>query len=300
MKKIYFLLGAIVLSSLLLSGCSTKINQDNHDKLSVMVSILPQIDFVERIGGNKVTVEAMIPIGFSPATYEPSPEQMKKLSKADLYIRIGHIPFEEAQMDNLIDINPDMIVLDSSLGVDLRSLEAHSHEDNHEHGDEHEEGDDPHIWLDPNLVKIQAENIYQALVDISPADKDYFTANKETFLNDLDQLDATLIEAFQPIADQTILVFHPAFGYLADAYGFYQEAIEIEGKDPTIEALQTIIDEAKEDNVKVIFVQKQFSTESAQVVADAIDGAVVQIDPLAQDYFANLSDMAYTIIDNMQ
>lgn len=305
MKKTHLILITLFFSVLLVSGC-TKPKQTDADKLNIMVSILPQIDFVERIGGDQVTVTAMIPPGFSPATYNPSPEQIQKLSEADIYIRIGHIPLEKAQMSKLQDLNPDMVVVDSSIGVDLRNIESHSHGEEDEYHDEHEEeqketiNQDPHIWLNPNLVKIQAENIYQALIKASPENTEYFETNKNKFLSDLENLDLKLKEAFQPISEETILVFHPAFGYLADAYNFHQEAIEIEGKDPTIENIQKIIDESKKDNIKVIFVQKQFSTQSAQVIAEAIEGTVVQIDPLAQNYFENMENMAQIITTNLK
>jgi len=279
------------------------------EKIDVMVSILPQVDFVSRIGGDKVRVTAMIPPGFSPATYEPSPSQLEELQDADIYVRIGHIEFEKARMAQLESLNPDMTVVDSSEGIELLTLAAHSHEEeDHEHGHEdegsheheeaheHEAGDDPHIWLSPRLVKIQAKHILDALVAYSPDDTAYFTENYETFIADLDALDAELGAAFAPIAGETILVFHPAFGYLADAYGFEQESIEIEGKDPTPAQLQSIIDEARADGVKVVFVQAQFSTKSAESVASAIGGAVVQIDPLAPDYVENLTSMAETIV----
>lgn len=301
------------------------------DIINVMVSVLPQADFVSRIGGEKVSVTAMIPPGFSPATYDPSPAQLEKLQEADIYVRIGHVPFEKARMAKLTSLNPDMTVVDTSEGIELLTMAAHSHgeeehghgheeahehkashehEDSHEHEASHEHeglhedaeahehagGDDPHIWLSPKLVKVQAEHILDALVAYSPDDATYFTRNYETFIADLDALDAELGAALAPIAGETILVFHPAFGYLADAYGFHQESIEIEGKDPTPAQLQAIIDEARADGVKVIFVQKQFSTKSAESVAAAIGGAVVQIDPLAPDYFANLREMADTII----
>ncbi|MCD4761098.1 zinc ABC transporter substrate-binding protein, partial [bacterium] len=226
--------------------------------------------------------------------------QIKKLSDAELYIRIGHIAFEQAQMDKLKDINSDMLVVDSSKSIKLRTIETHNTHKENKNNHEDEGGNDPHIWLDPNMVKIQAENIYQALIKINPENKNYFLANKNKFIKDLDSLDKKLKNSFKPIKNKTILVFHPAFGYLADAYNFHQEAIEIEGKDPTIKNLQKIIDQAKKDNIKVIFVQKQFSTKSAQVIADAIGGTVVQIDPLAQNYFANLEDMAYTINNNLK
>jgi zinc transport system substrate-binding protein len=248
------------------------------DKVRVVVTILPQVDFVERIGGDKVQVSEMIPPGFSPATYDPSPEQLQKLQEAELYFRIGHVPFEKAQMGRLESLNPDMEVIDTSEGIDLLN------------------GSDPHIWLSPKLVQIQAEHIYDALVEYSPENEEYFTQNYDQFIADLDELDQKLEDAFTPIEGQTILVFHPAYGYLADAYGFYQEAIENRGNEPTPAQLQEIIDEAISNNVTVIFVQAQFSADSAEAVAQAIGGAVVQIDPLAKDYFPNLETMAETIV----
>jgi len=302
-KKILFftLMFILTAGTFFLTGCVEQETEVNSVKINVMVSVLPQVDFVERIGGDQVQVSEMIPPGFSPATYEPSPDQIKKLQDADIYFRIGHIPFEKAQMSKLISINSEMEVVDTSVGIKLLTLAVHHHEgeEEHEHEDK-KEGDDPHIWLSPKLVKIQAEHIYNALVAYSPDNKQYFTDNYNQFIADLDQLDNTLVSAFAPIKGQTILVFHPAFGYLADAYGFHQEAIEIEGKDPTPVELQRIISEARADNAKVVFVQAQFSTKSAEAVANEISGVVVQIDPLAPDYFANLESMAEIIVDALK
>lgn len=305
-KKIFSfsLIAILAVGTSLLAGCVKQEVEQNNDKINVMVSVLPQVDFVERIGGDKVEVSEMIPPGFSPATYDPSPGQLKKLQDADMYFRIGHISFEKSQMDKLSTINSKMKIVDTSLGINLLSLVDHHHEDEetHEYEDEHEEenGNDPHVWLSPVLVKVQAQHIYKALMEYSPENKEYFTQNYNQFIDDLDDLDNNLKEAFLPIKGQTILVFHPAFGYLADAYGFKQEAIEIEGKDPSPVQLQNIIDEAKKDNIKVIFVQSQFSTKNAEAVAQEIGGAVVKIDPLVKDYFLNLKSMATTIVNYLK
>lgn len=308
MKKIFFISGiaaCIVLGAYLLSDYDGKKNdQASVGLINVMVSILPQVDFAKKIGGEKVQVTEMIPPGFSPATYDPSPEQLRKLQDADIYFRIGHIPFEKAQMEKLKNLNQKMKVIDTSAGISLIKIANHSHaEDKHdeaEAAENHEAGNDPHIWLSPKLVKIQAKHIYNALVEYSPQNKDYFTQNYNQLIKNLDELDQTLTNTFAPIKGQTILVFHPAFGYLADTYGFHQAAIEIEGKDPTPAQLQKIIDEAKNDNIKVIFVQAQFSAKSAESVAQEIEGAVAQIDPLAKDYFVNLEKMAETIVASLK
>ena len=242
---------------------------DENEKINVMVSVLPQIDFVENIGKDKVSVSAMIPPGFSPAAYEPSPEQLKKLSRADLYIKIGHIPFEKTQMKKLEDLNSEMKVIDSSEGVEIYK-------------------GDPHIWLSPRLVKIQVENIYLVLAEIDSENKDFYERNKNEYLAELDDLDTELQNTFSEMQGKKILVFHPAFGYLARDHGFEQIAIEIEGKEPSAENLANIIDMAKKENIRTIFVQKQFSQKSAEAIARQIGGNVVSLDPLAEDYIENL------------
>jgi len=244
-------------------------NNNDNNKINIMISILLQIDFVKNIGKDKVSVEAMIPPGFSPATYEPSMEQLKKLSEADLYIKIGQIPFEKTQMKRLEDLNPEMKVIDSSDGIEIYE-------------------NDPHIWLSPRLVKRQVENIYLALVETDSENRDFYEKNKNEYLAELDNLDLELKNAFSEMEGKKILVFHPAFGYLARDYDFEQIAIEIDGKEPSAENLAKIIDTAKEENIKTIFVQKQFSQKSAEAIARQIDGVVVPLDPLAEDYVENL------------
>jgi len=243
---------------------------DSTDKkINIMVSILPQVDFVENIGKDKVSVSVMIPPGSSPATYEPKMEQLKKLSDADLYIKIGHIPFEKTQMKRLADLNPKMKITDSSEGIEIYE-------------------NDSHIWMSPKLVKIQAENIYLALVEIDSENKDFYEQNKNEYLAKLNSLDFELQNAFSEMQGKKILVFHPAFGYLARDYGFEQIAIEIEGKEPSAENLANIIDLAKKEDIKTIFVQKQFSQKSAEAIATQINGSVVPLDPLAENYVENL------------
>ena len=249
---------------------------NSGEKINIMVSILPQVNFVENIGKDKVSVSVMIPLGFSPATYEPSVEQLKKLSEADLYIRIGYIPFEKTQMKRLEDLNPGMKVMDSSEGIKIYE-------------------DDPHIWMSPRLVKIQVENIYLALAETDPENKDFYEQNKNEYLAKLDDLDFELQNAFSEMQDKKILVFHPAFGYLAKDYGFKQIAIEIEGKEPSAENLANIIDLAKKENIKTIFVQNQFSTKSAETIARQINGSIVPLDPLAEDYIENLKKIGKEI-----
>jgi len=284
--------------------------QTKGDKVEhqLIVTLLPQKQIVKKIAGEKFSVTGLIPPGFNPATYDPTVEEMKMVVSAEMYFRTGHVLFEKTHIEELIESNPSMLVVDTSKNNSLRELEAHTHHDEAQEHDDHEEGNDdktehesgidPHVWLSPLMVQKQAAIIYESLAKQYPEYADEFSVNYEEIIKDLEELDKELKVAFAPIKGKTILVYHPAFGYLARDYGFTQEHIEIEGKEPSIEDIQNIIEEANEDNVSVIFVQKQFSKDSAKAVADNIEGVVLEIDPLAEDYFTNMKTMAHTITDS--
>ncbi|MBU0974889.1 zinc ABC transporter substrate-binding protein [Patescibacteria group bacterium] len=268
-------------------------SQIANKKHQLIVSILPQKQIVKKIAGDNFIVTELIPPGFSPETYDPTTQEMKIVSQADIYFKIGPIAFEKTNLSKLKEVNPSMLIIDTSINNTFRQIEEHTHGDEDTHN--HTEEIDPHIWLAPRMVKKQAEVIFNSLVEIYPEYKDEFTTNFGQLNKDLDKLDQELKTAFAPIKGKTMLVYHPAFGYLARDYDFFQEYIQIEGKDPSIADIQNIINEAKKDDIHVIFVQKQFSQDSAKAIADNIDGVVIQIDPLDPDYFNNMKIMAQTI-----
>ncbi len=209
-------------------------------------------------------------------------------------------------------VAPNTLVVDVRKGVMLRTMESgrennlndhlSRHTDSHDGEPHHTEtgGKDPHIWLDPMIVKIQARTMCDALVQHDPAGKDYYEANLGAFLHDLDVLHASMTKALAPINGEVIFVFHPAFGYLCDAFGLKQMAVELEGKAPKGRELTRFIKKAKSKNVRVIFVQPQFDRNTAQKIAIAINGAVLPIDPLAFDYIANMEKIANTIAQTLK
>jgi zinc transport system substrate-binding protein len=276
-----------------------QLSSDHKAKIKVFVSILPQAYFVERVGGDRVDVSVMVGPGHSPATYEPRPKQMADLSKAKLYFRIG-VPFESIWIERITRTNPHMKVIDTRRGIDLLPMKAHRHA-NHEGHHHHDKGiQDPHIWLSLRLVKIQAENICHALIAQDPAHKSYYEDNLISFHHDLDKLDAEIVEIVEDPKTHLFLVFHPAWGYFAYDYGLEQVPIEVEGKEPGAMTLAHFIKQAKQEGSKVIFVQQQFSEKSADTVAHAIGGKVIQIDPLAKDYLKNMKKIAETFAKVIQ
>ena len=253
---------------------------------------------MEKIGGERVSVDVMVPPGRNPATYEPTPNQMASLGGADVFFTVG-LPFERAFLPKVKASLKSLPVVDTGKGIKKRSIEAHEHEDEEDHEEEHgdedhheEEGDDPHIWLSPVLAKIQARNIYDALAELDPAGKAIYEKGLNDLLAELDALHEKIKTELAPYKGRIFFIFHPTLGYFADEYGLKQVAIEAGGKEPSPAELGEIIEHAREEGVKIIFVQPEFSEETAGVIAEAIDGNVVKLNPLNPDYINSLSEIS--------
>lgn len=252
-----------------------------------VVSILPQEYFVERISGGRWRAMALVGPGQSPHSYEPTPKQMADLSASPLWLSIG-AEFEKPLKPKVSSLYPKLVIVDTTVGIQYRKLEAHHHE-GEEHHDEHDEsGLDTHVWLGRQAVKAMAASIRDALTQADPAGAKAYAAGHDALVKDVDAAYDRLGKRLAPLAGKPVFVFHPAFGYLLDEFGIEQEAVETGGKEPTQKALAALIEEAREDGAKVVFVQAQFPAAAAKTVADAIGGAVISIDPLARDWLDNL------------
>jgi len=299
-------------------------------RLPVFVTILPQAYFVERIGGRHVDVSVLVGAGQSPHSYEPTPRQMARLNGARAYFRIG-VPVERAVLGKIGASHRKIEIVATQQGVPYRYPDGEGHDHGGSGGTPreakkktgapvHEEGQstgrsgdaagkqrasphpaegrqapDPHIWLDPRLVKIQAQNIHDALCRLDPDHRQEYGANLQAFQADLDRVDARIARALAPLKGKKLYVYHPAFGYFAAAYGLIQTPVERGGREPSARQLASLITAARRESVKVIFVQAQFPAKSAAAVARAIGGAVVPIDPLARDYLDNLNRIATAV-----
>lgn len=254
----------------------------SDDKIGVVVTVGPQEEFVKRVGGDRVNVMVMVPPGADPHTYEPLPNQMKQVQDAQIYFQVGSgIEFELTWMDKLISMNSQMKVVNTSAGIQLVPNTA-----------EGEEGSDPHVWVSPRNAKIMVENIYQTLVQNDPENKDYYTKNRDEYLKELDQLDKNITQTLSGKNNTKIMVYHPAWAYFCRDYNLQQISIEQAGKEPTPQNIAILVDTARNESIKVIFVSPEFSTSNAQVIANEIGGKVVVVDPLSQNYLENMKKVA--------
>jgi zinc transport system substrate-binding protein len=309
MEKDFKILFVLVGLILIISGCliflsakdySGFLNLSNDSEISnssqkilVVASVLPQKEFVDAVGGDKVQTVIMVPPGADPHTYEPKASQLQQMANAGMYVQVGSgIEFEISWMDKIKSFNQNMYIMNGSKGINLikSSEDEHSTEDNshHDEGHGHSESD-PHVWVSPLNAMIMVENIYQGLVKTDPKNKEYYLINKENYLKKLRQLDKNITSELSDKKGTKILVYHPSWGYFCQEYGLTQIAIEKEGKDPTPKGMAILINQAKKDNIKVIFISPQYNTRSAEVIASEIGGKVVSIDELAPDYLNNMN-----------
>lgn len=298
-----FLLLALVGGALIGCGGAPEGEADAAG-LTVTVSIVPQQYFVDRIGGEHVTTNVMVLPGASPATYEPKPEQLKALSRSAAYFSIG-VPFESVWLERIADANPEMVMVDTIVDIDRVPLAAHAHgDDDHDQDDVHDEPEDdheheagapdPHVWVSPELVKVQARAIADALIELDPEHEAVYEENLAAFVADIDALIADLSRTLSGLEQREFIVFHPSWGYFADDFGLEQIAIEVGGQEPSAQELAALIAEAQEKGIKVVFAQPEFSTSDAETIASEIGGEVLLISPLAYEWLDNMREVADT------
>ncbi len=252
---------------------------------NVVVSIAPQKLFVKKIGGDKVTVDVMVPTSSSAHTYTPKPSQMKSITHAKIYFSIG-MEFEDIWLEKFKAQNRDLIISDTTKDINRTILIKH-----HKHKEL-----DPHIWVDPINVKDIAKNIYTTLSQIDSNNSNYYKTNLESYLKELDELDNTIKKILNDVPkDATFMVFHPAWGYFAKRYHLKQLPVEVEGKEPKMKELISLIKIAKKEHVHAIFTQPEFSDKSAKLIAKELGIEVIKTSPLAEDWAENLIRLARAI-----
>jgi zinc transport system substrate-binding protein len=302
-KKIMILvLSFFVGTSLVLSGC---LDTTEHEKVSILVTIVPQENMVTSIGGEYVDVTIMVPAGESPHSFEPTPQQMTKVAQASAYFTVGSgVEFEVVHMDTIIEQNSDIQVFDCSENISVVSFDQHygkedhheeeEHDHDYEDGDEHDhdhDGTDPHIWTSPVNFKKMAEVVYQGLIEIDPDHQNEYYSNYQAYILSLDNLHTNISTRLQSYEGRSFMVYHPAWGYFGDTYNLKMIAIEDEGKQPGPAGIASIIEQAKNESINVIFVSPQFDISSAETIAEEINGQVVFANPLTSEYQQTLLDL---------
>ncbi len=249
--------------------------------VKVTVSILPQAWFVEQIGGHLVEVSVLVGPGHSPATYEPTPQQMATLEQADLFLAAG-VPFEKGLVPRVQALPGKPLIAGPRPG---------------RHGHGSDQDIDPHTWLDPAQAMTMADTVSFHLQTLRPAEAATIRERSDSLKKHLAKMDKKAGDILSPYRGRTFFVFHPAFGHFAAAYGLVQVSVETGGHEPGPRHLAGVIERAQVLGVRSVVVQPQFSRKSAETVASAIGADIVVLDPLAADYETNFLNLAQTLAD---
>lgn len=278
--------------AIFLSSCSSN-KTESDSKPVVAVSILPQKTFVEKIAGNDFDIQVLVPHGASPESYSLLPSQLKQLSQTKAWFRVGYIGFELSWEDRVLELNRNMRMVDLSKGLDLIAGEIVQHGD-HVHAD----GVDPHTWLSPKLVKQMAEKMAGVLSELNPEKATEYKTNYLKFAKEIDQLDIKIRNALREYEGRSFITFHPSLTYFARDYGLVQHSLESGGKEPTPLHMARVVEQARKENIRVIYIQSEFDREHARVFAEEIKGTVVEVRPLDPEWEENLLKMTHLFIEN--
>lgn len=271
-------------------------NRQTEEKL-VSVTIEPQRFFAEKIAGDKFVIHTVVPAGQNPEIYDPTPQQMVRVSKSEAYLRIGHLGLEEVWVSKMLENNRDMKVFDLSEGFDFIG-----HEDEHVHESEEDcdhdhHGVDPHIWSSISGAKKIAWNTLNAFVELDEENESYYKENYRHLMAEIENVEHKITALLAPLENRLFIIYHPALTYFSKEYDLTQLSIEMEGKEPSPTQLKRLIDTARESGAKVVFIQQEFDQKNAELIAKETNCKLVVINPLAYDWEKEMIHIAQALVD---
>lgn len=268
-----------------------EVSEPDYQKPLIYVPVLPYEFVIEKLAGEWVDVVAIVREGDDCHSYSPAPRQIARMSKANLLFS-GDLGFEAnffiaagdgKSAPRHVNLLEGLDLLEGSCAECLAS----GGESGHTHS--HEDLKDPHVWLSPSMLREQIANIAPVLKDFLPDQGDAAVdRNLAEFTAELEELEIEIRHAMAPLKGQKFYVYHGAFAYFADDFGLEQVAIEMGNRQATPRVIADLAEKAREDDVKLVFVQPQFDQTSSRALADAIGGEIVMIDPLRKDIFQSL------------
>ena len=267
----------------LICSCVSQNDGSSSEKIKVVTTVAPLEEFIKSVGGDRVEVSVMVPPGAEPHTFEPTPSQMRQVAEADLYVQNG--AGLEFWMDRILQVNEEMTIIDSSKGIDFIR--------------ESPEEIDPHIWISLRNAAVQVRNICDGLIEVDPANKEYYLQNKDSYLQNLRTIDAEFNNTFGSKEKRIFIVHHPAWTYFARDYELEQVPLMENEKEPGPKYLGEVIELARKNNITTIFVEPQFNPKSAEVIAREMNASIVTIDPLSGNYLDNMRNAGREIAQSL-
>ncbi|WP_295700559.1 zinc ABC transporter substrate-binding protein [uncultured Helicobacter sp.] len=258
--------------------------------IKVIVSVLPQKEMIERIGGEYVQVEVLVPQGKSPEIYEPSIAQMKYIAQADIFFGVG-MPFESPWLKRFSLANPSLIYYNLSTLAQMPQSHAHT---------THIPIHNPHIWLSAQSMQPQVAFIADILSKADVAHKDIFKHNSTELIKTLQTItDKTRLLFGTPQAQKHFIVYHPAFEIFAKDFNLTEKSLENEGKEPKGKELSALMQYARNHHIKAIFIQPQYAKSRVEMLAKELNLRIIELDPLAPSWLLSLQSNACQIALNL-
>lgn len=283
---------SILLVTALFAGCTGEPSEEpSSEKIEVVASIYPWAFFAEQIGGDLVDVKTLVPVGLEPHDYDPTPDDLKALYDADLFIYNGaalepwvtDVEFELLQEGVQLFAAADKVEL-----IPLGEGAVHEEElsfvpraSAHETGEEHSEYD-PHIWQDPVRVSIVVQSIANTFSSLDVENADVYLANAQVLMGELERINVKFNTDLQSCNLNEFVVSHSAFAYLANRYSLTMTAISgISPQDePTIKELEEISKLVEEHGLSTIYTETLISSSFAETIATETGAQVLVLNPL--------------------
>lgn len=266
-KKIALVIFVIVITALitylLKANVQNKTSAVPSGKISIAASFYPVYFFASQIGGVKADVFTITPAGTEPHDYEPTTQDIAKISDSKLLvINGGNLEPWADRVKQLLNINNVVIASDSIAKDQLNQ--------------------DSHFWLDPELAKVEASNIEKGFERIDPDNAAYYRSNLDKLVSQLTTLDQQFKLGLQNCQLKDFITSHAAFGYLASQYNLNQIAISgiSPDEEPSSQKIAQIADLVKKENVKIIFFESLVSPKLSETIAKETNARTMKLDPL--------------------
>lgn len=247
-----------ILTTLLITSCGSPASPSGTTDPVILTSSTILADITRNIAGDRVHVESLLPIGADPHSYQPTPQDAAKIEQSPLII-INGLEYERSLESLLHNAPAEKMIIEASAGISVR---------------EDANGVDPHVWLDPNLVITQVENIREALTHYDPDGAATYQSNADNYVRQLAQLDAWITQQVSqiPTEKKLLITNHEALGYFAARYGFTVAGSVIESfsadASPSAQQMAALIDEIKSSGAPAIFLDAGDNPVLAQQIAD--------------------------------
>ena len=303
------------------STSTTTVEESSVEEPSATLTVLattPMIgEFVKKVAGDNIELNILMPYAADPHTFEPSPQDVKKIEDADLVFYTG-LKYESVNLLKLLQnsVKSQELLIEVAARINPIEFKEEGHDDHDEHGDEdghagHDHGIyDPHFWFDPTRVALAVGEIRNELIKLDPDNKDAYESAATSYIAELTALDAQVEALIQtvPSNDRQIVTTHESLGYLEARYGLSVLVAIIPSvtseDDVTPRQLVSVIEEVKEQKVKVIFLEAESPTKSSEIVAQEtgatlVSGLWVETLQENQSYIDFINSNVNLIVENL-